>query len=384
MIADVLCYVRILEVATNENEIYMKEENKYMRNDVRVRQSHFPIKIFGATFGIMLLVAGIHMGLIQLFAKYPINPWAQTAVIMLYWVIMAAAFTAFTRHQMMTTYERPMQELAKATDAVANGDFSVYVPTLHTPDQLDYLDVMIMDFNKMVEELGSIETLKTDFFSNVSHEIKTPLSVVSNQAQLLKAKGNLNEEQMESVEGIMTATKKLSNLITNMLKLNRLEKQNIQPEVEEYDLCQQLCDCILQFENQWEEKQIELEVDMEDQVQVKADPNLLELVWNNLFSNAVKFTDKGGTIKIREQSLDNEIRVEITDTGCGMSKETIKHIFDKFYQGDTSHATEGNGLGMALALRILQLSEGDITVDSEVGIGTTFTVTLPKERLYEV
>ncbi|NCC44100.1 MAG: HAMP domain-containing histidine kinase, partial [Clostridia bacterium] len=256
--------------------------------------------------------------------------------------------------------------------------FSVYVPPLNTMDKLDYLDVMIMDFNKMVEELGSIETLKTDFFSNVSHEIKTPISVISNHAQILKKSGDLTSEQMASVDGILTASKKLSNLITNMLKLNRLEKQNISLEAEDYDLCEQLCDCILQFENRWEEKQIELEVDMEDRVSVKADASLLELVWNNLLSNAVKFTEAGGTVKIKEESTKDFIRVQVSDSGCGMDKETMNHMFDKFYQGDTSHATEGNGLGMALTLRVLQISGGDITVDSEVGVGTTFTVTLPK------
>lgn len=351
-----------------------------MEKGIKVRQSHFPLKILGISFGIMLLVSGIHMGLIQLLAALHVNEWAQAPLIMIYWLAIAVVFTVVTRMQIEKAYEIPMKELAKATNAVAHGDFSVYVPALNTLDQLDYLDVMIMDFNKMVAELGSIETLKTDFFSNVSHEIKTPLAVISNHAQILKAKGNLNEDQMESVTAIITATKKLSNLITNILKLNRLEKQTIEPEAEEYDLCEQLCDCILQFENCWDEKQIELEVDMEDYAAVKADPNLMELVWNNLLSNAVKFTEPGGTVKIKEVSTDSQIRVEVSDSGCGMNEETIKHIFDKFYQGDTSHATEGNGLGMALAFRILQLSDGAITVDSKVGIGTTFTVTLQKAK----
>lgn len=350
-----------------------------MEKEIKVRQSHFPMRIFGATFGIMLLVSGIHMGIVLLFTRLNVSGWIQTGVVLTYWILMAAAFTAFTRYQMLCTYEKPMQELAKATDAVAHGDFSIYVPPLHTPDQLDYLDVMIMDFNKMVEELGSIETLKTDFFSNVSHEIKTPLSVISNHAQLLKARGDLTDEQMESIEGIMTASKKLSNLITNMLKLNRLEKQNIQPETETYDLCEQLCDCILQYENRWEEKQIELEVDMEDRVTIEADSSLLELVWNNLLSNAVKFTEVGGTVKIKEESTDATVSVMVSDNGCGMNQETMQHIFDKFYQGDTSHATEGNGLGMSLTLRILQISGGDIVVDSTEGVGTTFIVTLPKK-----
>ena len=158
-----------------------------------------------------------------------------------------------------------------------------------------------------------------------------------------------------------------------------MEKQNIQPETETYDLCEQLCDCILQYENRWEEKQIELEVDMEDRVTIEADSSLLELVWNNLLSNAVKFTEVGGTVKIKEESTDATVSVMVSDNGCGMNQETMQHIFDKFYQGDTSHATEGNGLGMSLTLRILQISGGDIVVDSTEGVGTTFIVTLPKK-----
>lgn len=349
-----------------------------MSKDGRVRQSHFPVKIFGITFGIMLLVAGIHMGIIQLLFILGVSEWMKTLIVIIYWFAMAALFTIYTRMQLEKSYEKPMQELAKATDAVAHGDFSVYVPLINSPDRLDYLDVMIMDFNKMVEELGSIETLKTDFFSNVSHEIKTPLSVVTNYAQILKADEKLNDEQREAVEGILTAAKKLSNLITNILKLNRLEKQNIQPEVEEYNLSEQLCDCILQYEKQWEKKQIDLEVDVEDCVMVKADPNLMELVWNNLLSNAVKFTNPGGSIRVKETVTENVIRVEVSDSGCGMEKETMKHIFDKFYQGDTSHAAEGNGLGMAIVLRVLQMSDADITVESTKGKGTTFIVTLSK------
>ena len=297
---------------------------------------------------------------------------------MLYWSAISFGITAFTRHQMKKSYEMPMKMLAKATDEVAHGDFGVYMPPLHTPDHLDYLDVMIMDFNKMVEELGSIETLKTDFFSNVSHEIKTPIAVISNNAQLMKLEGNLTDVQMEHIEGILSASHKLTNLITNILKLNRLEKQNIQPDIEEYDLCAQLTECALQFENKWEEKDIELEMDTEDRVKITADRSLLELVWNNLFSNALKFTEPGGKIQIREISTEQEVKVSITDNGCGMKKETAEHIFDKFYQGDTSHATEGNGLGLAMVKRSIQLCGGSISVESEENVGTTFSVTLRK------
>ena len=348
-----------------------------MKEKAAIRESHFPVGTFFMTFIVLLVVSAIHMISIHLFDVWNLSHAARRIIAICYWLIISMGYTMFTRWQMKKAYEIPMKELARATEAVAHGDFSVYVSPIHTPEKLDYLDVMIIDFNKMVEELGSIETLKTDFFSNVSHEIKTPLAGILNYAQLLK-KEKLSQAQLEYVDGIITSGRKLSNLITNILKLNRIEKQSIQPEIYTYDLCEQLCECALQFENMWEEKQIEFVVDIEERVLIDGDRSLLELVWNNLLSNALKFTDQGGTITLKESSTDEEVIVKVIDTGCGMSKYTIKHIFDKFYQGDNSHATEGNGLGLALVSSVLKISGGSISTDSEIGRGTEFTVRLPK------
>lgn len=346
-----------------------------MKQDVR--DTHFPIGLFFKIFLLMMLVAGVHTGIYVFFNEHwnP-GPVISPAIMMIYWASIALAVTLFIRHEMKRTYEEPMKRLAEATDKVAHGDFSVYIAPLHTEDKLDYLDVMLMDFNKMVEELGSIETLKTDFFSNVSHEIKTPLSVIAYTAEILKIDPTLTEEQKEHIETILSSTHRLTSLITNILKLNRLEKQTIQAEPVKYDVCEQLCDSVLLFEQKWEEKEIELEIEIDDRAYIEADQGLMELVWNNLLSNALKFTEKGGTIRVSEQIQNDKIQIKVTDTGCGMTEETKNRIFEKFYQGDTSHATEGNGLGMALVFRILQISGGTIEVSSEVGKGTTFTVTL--------
>ena len=342
-----------------------------------VRQSHFPGSLCVVYFVSLLLMSGVHMGLVTLINTKGWNDIVAVIIPTVYWALVAVALTLYARWQIKKTYEEPMHRLAKATAKVAQGDFSVYVPPLHTADKLDYLDVMILDFNTMVEELGSIETLKTDFFSNVSHEMKTPLAVIQNYAQLLQKENLTEEERLEYTDSILQSTRKLSSLITNILKLNKLEKQTIRPVPEQYDLCQQLCDCALQFEDAWEKKDIEFIAELEDRVIIEADPGLLELVWTNLLSNAVKFTPPGGTVTLTQTSDEKEITVSVSDTGCGMDEKTLRHIYDKFYQGDTSHSTEGNGLGLALVQRILQLSNGTITVKSRVGQGSTFTVRLP-------
>ena len=348
-----------------------------MNTKSAVRQSHFPGILCVVYFVSLLLMSGVHMGLVTLINTKGWNDLVAVLIPIVYWALVAIGLTLYARWQIKKTYEEPMHRLAKATAKVAQGDFSVYVPPLHTADKLDYLDVMILDFNTMVEELGSIETLKTDFFSNVSHEMKTPLAVIQNYAQLLQKENLTEEERLEYADSILQSTRKLSSLITNILKLNKLEKQTIRPVPEQYDLCQQLCDCALQFEDAWEKKDIEFIAELEDRVIIEADPGLLELVWTNLLSNAVKFTPPGGTVTLTQTSDEKEITVSVSDTGCGMDEKTLRHIYDKFYQGDSSHSTEGNGLGLALVQRILQLSNGTVTVKSRVGQGSTFTVRLP-------
>ncbi|MDE6847645.1 MAG: HAMP domain-containing histidine kinase [Lachnospiraceae bacterium] len=351
-----------------------KEKRNYYE---RIQERRFALSLLAIYWGVLLLMAGIHSGLIVMMEELQWNSFIKSIAPILYWGMAAVGITVYTRKRIKDTYEVPLHNMAEATGKVAKGDFSVYVPTIHTADKLDYLDVMIMDFNKMVEELGSIETLKTDFVSNVSHEMKTPISIINNYAQLLQT-GKASEEQAkEYAKGIEDAAARLSSLISNILKLNKLEHQSITPEVKSYDVCRQLCESIFLFEDVIEEKGIELEADIEDAAMIKADASLMELVWNNLLSNAVKFTEREGIITIRQTSDVNFIRVSVSDTGCGISKANINRVFDKFYQGDTSHSTEGNGLGLALVKRVLELMDGEIRITSEEGKGSTFVVTLP-------
>ena len=347
-----------------------------INTDPRVKTSVFPFRGFVLSFIVLAFLSTLDTLILRSYIAESLPP-GRVVVIIAYWLIVAAVFTLFTKWQFNQHYQNPMSEFAEATRKVAGGDFSVYVPPRHLPEKMDYMDAIIMDFNIMVEALGSIETLKTDFFSNVSHEIKTPLSIIQNYAQGLKD-GALTESQKEMyIDTILESSTRLSELISNILKLNKLEKQSLQPIPEPYDVCRQLCDCALRYEDIWTAKNLEFNADIEDRATIEADASLMELVWNNLISNAVKFTEPGGTITLKQTSTSGEIIVSITDTGCGMSEETLSHIFEKFYQGDTSHSTEGNGLGLALVLRIIQLIGGSISAESTAGTGTTFTARIP-------
>ena len=339
--------------------------------------SLFPLSLFFLYLVVLLLMSGVHTGLVTLANEEDWNDLVQISLPILYWAAVAAGLTFFTRKKMIQTYDRPMKELARAAGQVAQGDFSVYIPPIHTADRYDYLDRMILDFNQMVAELGSLETMRTDFIANVSHEFKTPLAAIQNYAQLLEQPGLSPKEQRACTAAILGSTRRLSALVTNILKLNKLESQQLKPQPVPYDLCRQLSDCALAFEPVWEEKQIEFDASLEDRTVIQADASLLELVWNNLLSNAFKFTPPGGRVTLTQSCRDGWAVVTVADTGCGISPQAQKHIFDKFYQVDPSHASAGNGLGLALVRRVLERTGGRITVDSAEGRGSAFTVQLP-------
>ena len=197
---------------------------------------------------------------------------------------------------------------------------------------------------------------------------------MQNYGTLLQQPDLEEEKRIEYAKGVTDGSRRLADMMTNILKLNRLEKQQIYPITEEYDLGEQLCECLLGYESVWEKKQIEIETEIAEDVKVNTDSELLSLVWNNLFSNAFKFTSKGGKVTVILEATEHHAIVKVKDTGCGMTPEVGAHIFDKFYQGDTSHATQGNGLGLALVKRVVDILYGEISVESALGKGSTFTV----------
>ncbi|SEF87642.1 Signal transduction histidine kinase [Eubacterium ruminantium] len=345
----------------------------------RVKESRFPFYLFWIILVTLLVTAGVNVAIILLMQNTKVPAIIQTHLLVFYWLFVAIALTVYVRYAIKKNYDEPLQEISDVTKEVAKGNFDIRIEPIHTEEKnIDYLDVMISDLNKMIEELGSIETLKQDFISNISHELKTPMAVIKNYAEMMQSPGADDEQLREYAGVIKEAAVRMTELISNILRLNRFEHQKIVPNFTEVDISRNLCDSILQFESSWDRKNIDLDVDVEDKAIIRSDGASLTLVWNNLISNAIKFSPEGGRITISQSSDKNSVTVSVRDNGCGMSEETVRHIFDKFYQGDTSHATEGNGLGLALVKRILVLVGGTIEVKSKEYSGSEFIVTLPK------
>ena len=350
------------------------------KRDPRVRRQLFSWKMFLLILLVLCVLSAANVFIMEIFLKMEVFSILASMGVGTYWVGMAVVAAIILHQVSCTKFDRPMRKLSQAMKAVAEGDFSVRVKPKHTGSKMDYMDVMYEDFNRMVQELGSIETMKSDFIANVSHEIKTPLAVIESYAAALH-KGDLSEVQRtEYAQTIVSASRSLSALVSNILKLNKLENQEIVPTAREYDLTRQLSDCALAHEQAWEEKDIEFDAQLEERVMICADESMLEVVFNNLIANAIKFTEPGGRVVLRQVITPDAVEVVVSDTGCGMSEETVRHIFDKFYQGDTSHSGEGNGLGLALARRVLEIVGGSIRVSSTPGEGSEFTVRLKRSE----
>ncbi len=275
--------------------------------------------------------------------------------------------------------EKPVNRILDATDKVAKGDFSVRFDIEHSFKSYNEYDYIMENFNKMTAQLSKTEVLHTDFISNVSHEIKSPLLVIQNCASYLQQSDLDEAARVRYAQTLSVATKRISALIGNVLQLNKLENNELEPEFEEFDLSEALAQAVISFDDLIEDKGIALDCEIEEGVRIRSLPSHLDTVWNNLLSNAVKFTPAGGKICVALKREGGRVVVRVADTGCGMTRETKEHIFEKFYQGDTSHSQEGNGLGLALVKKIIDVTGGEISVESEVGKGTEFCIALDKE-----
>ncbi|MBQ8320293.1 MAG: HAMP domain-containing histidine kinase [Clostridia bacterium] len=301
--------------------------------------------------------------------------YGVVTVVMFFVILTLSALCSmieFLRHKW--TVERNVEEILDATQRIAEGDFGVRLSISHSLSAYDDFDRIRENVNVLAKELSKTELLRSDFISAVSHELKTPLSVIRSYALALEDGGMDELKRKKYIKTLVAASDKLSNLVTNILKLNKLENAEILPESKPVNVTESLAECVLSMEEKIEAKKIELTCDLSEDVYLTAPEGLLELVWNNLLSNAVKFTNEGGAVSVTLRGGESGVAVRVTDSGVGFDAETGKHIFEKFYQGDTSRASEGNGLGLPLVKRVVDLLGGEISVESTLGKGTTFTV----------
>ena len=270
---------------------------------------------------------------------------------------------------------KPLEELNKGLHEVAKGNFAIRV---EEESSLKEVNDMLKNFNSMAEALSSIETLRTDFVANVSHEFKTQLAAIEGYATLLQSENLSKEKHDEYINKLINNTHKLSTLTGNILQLSKLENQNSSNlEKEKFNLSEQLRQAILSLESKWESKNINFDLNF-DEIYYYGDSGLINHIWTNIISNAIKFSPENSTIVLEASENTKEIVVKIKDHGCGIAKENINKIFDKFYQVDTTHHSEGNGLGLALVWRIIKIINASIEVESELNCGSTFTIHLPK------
>ena len=270
----------------------------------------------------------------------------------------------------------PMKKLRQAMDKVANGDFSVQLDPKESSS--GEVQELYAGFNLMTTELRATEVLQTDFVSNVSHEFKTPINAIEGYTTLLQGTENIDATENAYIEKILFNTRRLSSLVSNILLLSRLENQSIQTNRESYDLDEQIRETILALESDWDRKNIDFDVEL-DTITYNGNKGIMHHVWSNLLSNAIKFSPDGGAIKMRLQREKNEVVFTIEDMGPGLSEEAQKHLFDKFYQADTSHREEGNGLGLALVKNILSLCDGSVSAENLETGGCRFTVVLKQK-----
>lgn len=329
----------------------------------------------GSIFIIMLTVMtlqGLLMYFYLRFKTHEIMPlprfWRPIPLLMFISAIVGSGLTLLVSRIPL----KPIRILIDAINQLADGNFHVRIHLDLTHEFVRLSD----SFNSMAQELENTELLRSDFINNFSHEFKTPIVSLRGFARLLKNDRLTPEERNEYLDIIISESDRLSQLATNVLNLSKVEKLNILSDQEIFDVSEEIRQCILLLESKWQKKELELIIDM-DELNCQGKRDLLNQVWINLIDNAIKFSPQKGKLKIKLHQQGEMLQFQVLDNGCGMSKEIQAHIFDRFYQGDASRTTEGNGIGLTIARKIVELHKGAMDVYSEEGIGSTFLVNLP-------
>lgn len=296
-----------------------------------------------------------------------------TFILWIYFVsiIISTVLTAIVGKWLLS----PILKISRAANQVAKGNFKIQ---LEGDSRIAEVQQTFENFNHMVREIGTIETLRSDFIANVSHEFKTPLNAIEGYATLLQDRNLSDDEKAEYIDKILFNTNRLSDLAGNILLLSKVENQNIPESVTKYKLDEQIRQALVLLEPKWSEKNIEPDIEL-DEVYITNCEGLLAHVWLNIIGNAIKFSDEGSVISVRLTADQDGCTVTVRDSGIGMNGDTMQHMFEKFYQGDSSRKSEGHGIGLALVKKILDLCGGRISVTSALGEGSTFKIFLPIE-----
>lgn len=318
----------------------------------------------------VLVLAGVDEGF--LYHDGQIELGGALAFVYTVCILIAVSMVVMIR----MVFIHPLQQNIEAMKKLANGDFTVRVNHAehgYVPREMVEFE---QSFNKAAEELGGTEILRKDFINNFSHEFKTPIVSISGFADLLLEEQLPPEDQKEYLTIIRDESRRLADLATNILTLNRVESQTILTDKACFSLDEQLRQSVLVTQQKWRQKKLDFDADLAP-AEYTGSEGLLKEVWLNLLDNAAKFSPEGGTVAVNLRKAKNALMVSVTDQGEGMSADTQAHIFEQFYQGDTSHTTQGNGLGLAMVKKVLELHGGSIQVNSAPGQGSCFTVTLP-------
>lgn len=330
-------------------------------------------------FGIVMAVSAVATALVLLEVDGGFLYWdghigAGGVLVFIYTVCIVIAISMAVT--MRTIFIHPMQKLVRSMNELAAGNFDVRIEQEkgYRPTEMR---AFVDSFNKAAEQLGGTEILRKDFINNFSHEFKTPIVSINGFAELLLEDDEMQpEEQREYLTVIRDESRRLADLASNILMLNRIESQSVLTDEVSFPLAEQLRQSILVTQQKWRNKALTFEADLQE-TDYTGSEALLKEVWLNLLDNAAKFSPEGGTVAVNLRKAKNALMVSVTDQGEGMSADTQAHIFEQFYQGDTSHTTQGNGLGLAMVKKVLELHGGSIQVNSAPGQGSCFTVTLP-------
>lgn len=350
--------------------------------DKRIKNSYFAARGYVVFFIITAFIVTICLNVFvitlqeSLGHKFTDSEISRAASLTFITVLMVSALmTLFDYISFIYRIKKPVKNILDFTDDLSAGHFGMKLAENRGLSFSEF-DIIIHNLNRLSKELAGMASLRSDYIANVSHEMKTPVAVIQNYAQLLKMEGISEEKKKEYSDAILFTSRRLAGMVSDILRLDKLEKQEIFRTDTRFSLSEELAECVIGFESRLEEKGITLEADIDEDVFISSDRELMDIVWNNLLSNAVKFTPEGGSVKVSLKTDGDRCIVRVIDSGAGIRADDIYHIFEKFYQGESGHKSEGNGLGLALVKRIIDILGAEIEVTSEVGKGSEFRVVL--------